>query len=302
MPTRLLSTQRFRLLPLLLLYFFSNTFAQDAIQSTPTLTNTPTATSSSLIFYTSSTTISSITTTNTGPNNNSMTSTATNALTITTVTYNTIGTPTATGTQNNTKYPIPTSTTINAVATSSDNNNNKPTPSNTDNTVQGTGWNYNANDRQTQQESWLKQHNRFVFIIFVGLFLFGLLFWYIYKSVKAMRKRLEEENQAQLYMIDQATGHHRSSQYPSNNVAAVGTDGLVNNSSQQPVFQPTQQQSTMTTAVGSPPLGYFNTNSNDKTEVESDDNIPLPTVSHPQQQQQQLQQQQQQSVTERQRY
>jgi flagellar biosynthesis/type III secretory pathway M-ring protein FliF/YscJ len=71
--------------------------------------------------------------------------------------------------------------------------------------VQSNGFNSNGNQAATNQESWLKQHNRFVFIIFVGLILLGLLIWYVVRSVKGMRKRLEQENAAQLYMMQQAT-------------------------------------------------------------------------------------------------
>ncbi|KAG2201894.1 hypothetical protein INT46_004614 [Mucor plumbeus] len=72
-------------------------------------------------------------------------------------------------------------------------------------TVQGTGWNSNENEQSKNQQSWLRQNNRFVFVIFVGLFVAAILIWYIVRSIKGMRKRLEQENQAQLYMIQQAS-------------------------------------------------------------------------------------------------
>jgi flagellar biosynthesis/type III secretory pathway M-ring protein FliF/YscJ len=75
-------------------------------------------------------------------------------------------------------------------------------------TVQSTGFNSNGNEQSGNQESWLRQNNRFVFVIFIGLFVLSILIWYIYRSVKGMRKRLEQENQAQLYMMQQATSPH----------------------------------------------------------------------------------------------
>jgi cbb3-type cytochrome oxidase subunit 3 len=74
-------------------------------------------------------------------------------------------------------------------------------------TVQGAGWNSNGNDPNSNHESWLKEHNRFIFIIFLGLLFLGLIGWYIYRSVKGMRKRLEQENQSQLDMIQQISPH-----------------------------------------------------------------------------------------------
>ncbi|RCH82718.1 hypothetical protein CU098_008461 [Rhizopus stolonifer] len=70
-------------------------------------------------------------------------------------------------------------------------------------TVQSTGFTQNGNQPADGQQSWLKEHNRFVFIIFIGLLVLGLLVWYIYRSIKGMRKRLERENQDQLYMMQQ---------------------------------------------------------------------------------------------------
>ncbi|KAI9245144.1 hypothetical protein EDC94DRAFT_628811 [Helicostylum pulchrum] len=71
-------------------------------------------------------------------------------------------------------------------------------------TVQTPGWNSNGNRDDSNQQSWLRQHNRFVFVIFLGVIFLSILIWYIVRSVKGMRKRLEQENQAQLYMMQQA--------------------------------------------------------------------------------------------------
>ncbi|KAG0174074.1 hypothetical protein DFQ28_009753 [Apophysomyces sp. BC1034] len=76
-------------------------------------------------------------------------------------------------------------------------------------TVNPTGWNGNTNTPPPNNESWLKQHNRFVFVIVIGLLLLALIIWYIVKSVRGMQKRLERENQAQILMMQQATGGAR---------------------------------------------------------------------------------------------
>ncbi|KAI8378609.1 hypothetical protein BD560DRAFT_389876 [Blakeslea trispora] len=68
-----------------------------------------------------------------------------------------------------------------------------------------TGWNQSGNQAPDNHQSWLKEHNRFVFIIVIGLLMLALLIWYIYRSIKGMRKRLERDNQAQLYMMQQAS-------------------------------------------------------------------------------------------------
>jgi hypothetical protein len=81
-------------------------------------------------------------------------------------------------------------------------------PTNAVPTVQSNGFNSNGNSASPNQQSWLRQHNRFVFIIFVGLLFLALIIWYIVRSVKGMRKRLEQENQAQLYMMQQASAPH----------------------------------------------------------------------------------------------
>jgi flagellar biosynthesis/type III secretory pathway M-ring protein FliF/YscJ len=78
--------------------------------------------------------------------------------------------------------------------------------------VQSTGWDNEGNQPASNKQSWLREHNRFVFIIFVGLFFIGLLIWYIVRSVKGMRKRLVAENNAQLYMMQQATGNDTTQQ------------------------------------------------------------------------------------------
>ncbi|KAI8379615.1 uncharacterized protein BYT42DRAFT_333381 [Radiomyces spectabilis] len=73
-------------------------------------------------------------------------------------------------------------------------------------TGQNSGFDGSGNPLPKQDESWLKQHNRFVFIIVLGLLFLALLIWYIVKSVKGMRKRLERENEHHMMMMQQATG------------------------------------------------------------------------------------------------
>ncbi|KAL7331423.1 hypothetical protein PS15p_203617 [Mucor circinelloides] len=83
-------------------------------------------------------------------------------------------------------------------------------------TVQGTGWNSNENEQAKDQQSWLRQNNRFVFVIFVGLVVVAILIWYIVRSIKGMRKRLEQENEAQLYMMQQASATQQHQSPPRN--------------------------------------------------------------------------------------
>lgn len=88
-------------------------------------------------------------------------------------------------------------------------------------TVQTTGWDSSGNQDAENHESWLKQNNRFVFVIVLGLLFLALLIWYIVRSIKGMRKRLEQENQAQLYMMQQATSPHPQQQQQQNAAAAA---------------------------------------------------------------------------------
>ena len=76
-------------------------------------------------------------------------------------------------------------------------------------TIQTTGWDSQGNNDNGNQQSWLRQHNRFVFVIFLGLLFLAIVIWYIVRSIKGMRKRLERENQEQLYMMQQASGGAR---------------------------------------------------------------------------------------------
>lgn len=71
--------------------------------------------------------------------------------------------------------------------------------------VNDTGFKDGDNEADNDQKSWLSQHHRYVFVIVIAVIVLALLTWYIVRSVKGMRKRLEVDNEKQLYMIQQAT-------------------------------------------------------------------------------------------------
>ncbi|KAI8344759.1 hypothetical protein BC941DRAFT_464968 [Chlamydoabsidia padenii] len=71
------------------------------------------------------------------------------------------------------------------------------------------GFHDDQNNGPPPQESWLKQNNRFVFVIILGLLAVALILWYIVKSIKGMRKRLREENQAQVDMLQKCSEPHQ---------------------------------------------------------------------------------------------
>ncbi|KAI8062288.1 uncharacterized protein B0P05DRAFT_556400 [Gilbertella persicaria] len=61
------------------------------------------------------------------------------------------------------------------------------------------------NDQDTNvkpaEESWLKQHDRYVFIIVIVLFFLAILIWYVVRSIRGMRKRLATDNQNHMMMV-----------------------------------------------------------------------------------------------------
>ncbi|KAI8065269.1 hypothetical protein BC940DRAFT_304624 [Gongronella butleri] len=77
------------------------------------------------------------------------------------------------------------------------------------------GFNGNDGVAPSQQQSWLMQHHRYVFVIILGLIFFALVLWYIIRSIKGMRRRLREENQAHLDMIQSVLSSPQSAQPPS---------------------------------------------------------------------------------------
>ncbi|KAI7875291.1 hypothetical protein K492DRAFT_173645 [Lichtheimia hyalospora FSU 10163] len=82
--------------------------------------------------------------------------------------------------------------------------------------VDPTGWNPNDGSSQPEQKSWLEQHGRIALVVVLGVAVLALVAWYIVRSVKGMRKRLQNENEQQARTIEQIT-HSRQQQhhYPS---------------------------------------------------------------------------------------
>ncbi|KAF1798446.1 hypothetical protein V8B55DRAFT_1525458 [Mucor lusitanicus] len=68
------------------------------------------------------------------------------------------------------------------------------------------GFNDQLNNSNAPQESWLKQNDRYIFIIVLVLFFLAILIWYIVRSIKGMRKRLAAENQGHMMMVQNASG------------------------------------------------------------------------------------------------
>ncbi|KAI9246527.1 hypothetical protein BY458DRAFT_527840 [Sporodiniella umbellata] len=68
------------------------------------------------------------------------------------------------------------------------------------------GFDASGNMVKENQESWLKQHNRFVFIIIIALFFVALLIWYIARSIRGMRQRLAQDNQQNMTMLQNSSG------------------------------------------------------------------------------------------------
>ncbi|KAI8334854.1 hypothetical protein EDC96DRAFT_525262 [Choanephora cucurbitarum] len=82
-----------------------------------------------------------------------------------------------------------------------------PTPTPTVSPKVSTNGFDDQNVNQTpQQESWLRQHDRYVFIIVIALFVVAILIWYIVRSIRGMRTRLAEENRNQMTMVQNISG------------------------------------------------------------------------------------------------
>ena len=164
------SALNYNCLSILLLCLISIASAQNDTTETNT-TMTTTLNTSSTVMPSTTETVFPVTTTNSLLPSENATSTASSTI------------PTSTEATSTVSFAIPTNT-------------------------EATGWNQIGNQAPDAHESWLKQHNRFVFIIVIGLLVLALLIWYIYRSIKGMRKRLERDNQAQLYMIQQVSMPH----------------------------------------------------------------------------------------------
>ncbi|CAO3615663.1 unnamed protein product [Cunninghamella blakesleeana] len=100
-----------------------------------------------------------------------------------------------------------------------------------------------------QDESWLKQNNRFVFVIILGLLALVLIFWYIYKSIKGMRKRLKKENEAQRAMIEQATAYQYNNHNSNNQNTMIPPTSQhpLSSSSSSSISSPTSPTTTANT-------------------------------------------------------
>ncbi|KAI7906893.1 uncharacterized protein BX663DRAFT_494115 [Cokeromyces recurvatus] len=183
------------MVPLILIYLFTIVKAQspitftDSSNTTSTTTTTIPTTNTTITTTTSLPITTTITTTTTTAAAASATITTTPPIITTNVTAITI-LPIDTTTTPSITTTIPTTIITRPIALP---------------TVQSTDWDSSGNQQSKNQQSWLKEHNRFIFIIIIGLAILALLIWYIIRSIKGMRKRLEEENQAQLYMIQQVS-------------------------------------------------------------------------------------------------
>ncbi|CAO3621378.1 unnamed protein product [Mucor hiemalis] len=122
---------------------------------------------------------------------------------------------------------ITTTPIINSISSTTSNVNAIPT-------VQTTGWDSSGNSDSEKPQSWLRQNNRFVFVIVLGLLFLAVLIWYIVRSIKGMRKRLEQENQAQLYMMQQATSPQQAQQQQNAAAAASRNDRVIPELTQTP--------------------------------------------------------------------
>ncbi|KAI7858083.1 hypothetical protein BDC45DRAFT_532363 [Circinella umbellata] len=91
--------------------------------------------------------------------------------------------------------------------------------------VDDTGFKDGDNEANHEQKSWLSQNHRYVFVIVIAVIVLALLTWYIVRSVKGMRKRLEVDNEKQLYMIQQATAGGGGYNSPINETIPVHQQG-----------------------------------------------------------------------------
>ncbi|KAL0074570.1 hypothetical protein F4703DRAFT_1892444 [Phycomyces blakesleeanus] len=109
---------------------------------------------------------------------------------------------------------LPTSLSVSASSAPSNTPRLTPTPFAPQPSVNTTGFDYGNTGPSKSEESWLKKNNRFIFVIVLGVVVGGLIIWYIVRSVQGMRRRLEQENHAQMLMLQQAQAgrndhHHR---------------------------------------------------------------------------------------------
>ncbi|KAJ8657899.1 hypothetical protein O0I10_006427 [Lichtheimia ornata] len=67
------------------------------------------------------------------------------------------------------------------------------------------GWHINENHYEHDSTSWLSKDGRIAIVIVLGALGFILITWYIVRSIIGMRRRLRQENEKQLQMIQQIT-------------------------------------------------------------------------------------------------
>jgi branched-subunit amino acid ABC-type transport system permease component len=67
--------------------------------------------------------------------------------------------------------------------------------------VSTNGFNDGDTNLNQTKESWLKQNDRYVFIIVLALLVLAVLIWYIARSIRGMRQRLSTENQGHMMMM-----------------------------------------------------------------------------------------------------
>lgn len=68
------------------------------------------------------------------------------------------------------------------------------------------GFNSEDNNFTRPKESWLKQNDRYIFIIVISILVLAILIWYVTKSILRMRQRLVQENQGHMMMIQGKSG------------------------------------------------------------------------------------------------
>ncbi|CAO3683952.1 unnamed protein product [Rhizopus stolonifer] len=95
------------------------------------------------------------------------------------------------------------------------------------------GFNTSGNKVEEDKRSWLKRHDHFLFVLILSLLLAGILLWYITRSIRSMRQRLDEENQQNLMMIENTMGR-------KDMMETIPNDGF----NKVPVYVPQQQQYT----------------------------------------------------------
>ncbi|KAI7883618.1 hypothetical protein K492DRAFT_192483 [Lichtheimia hyalospora FSU 10163] len=67
------------------------------------------------------------------------------------------------------------------------------------------GWHINENHHEHDTTSWLSKDGRIAIVIVLGALGLILITWYIVRSIIGMRRRLRQENEKQLQMIQHIT-------------------------------------------------------------------------------------------------